>query len=218
MSQKLLIWGASGHALVVADIIRSRGEYEIIGFIDDVNPARHNTDFNGAPILGGRERLEELALAGIENLICAVGDCESRLNLAAWATSKGFSLAAAIHPRAIVAADVKVGTGTVIAAGAVVNPGSTVGQHAIVNTCASVDHECLIEDGAHIGPGAHLGGRVVVGRAAWIGIGATVKDRITIGANSIVGAGAVVLKDVPRDTVVFGSPAEVIRLVKPNEN
>ena len=104
MSQKLLIWGASGHALVVADIIRSRGEYEIIGFIDDLNAARYDTDFNGALILGGREKLDELARAGIENLICAVGDCESRLNLAALAKSKGFSLATAIHPRAIVAA------------------------------------------------------------------------------------------------------------------
>ncbi|MEP6740887.1 MAG: acetyltransferase [bacterium] len=213
MSQKLLIWGASGHALVVADIIRSRGEYEIIGFIDDLNPARYGTDFNGAPILGGREKLDKLARAGIENLICAVGDCEARLNLAAFAKSKGFSLAAAIHPRAIVAADVKVGTGTVIAAGAVVNPGSTVGQHAIVNTCASIDHECLIEDGAHIGPGAHLGGRVSVGRATWIGIGAVVKDSVKIGAGAIIGAGTVVLEDIPESVVAYGIPARVKRRV-----
>jgi acetyltransferase EpsM len=217
MAQKLLIWGASGHALVVADIIRSRGEYEINGFIDDVNPLPHETEFNGVPVLGSSERLDELARAGIKNLICAVGDCESRLKLAALAQSKGFSLATAIHPRAIVAADVKIGPGTVIAAGAVVNPGSIIGENVIINTSASVDHECIISDGAHLGPGAHLGGRVSVGRATWIGIGAIVKDRVKIGAGAMIGAGALVLEDVPDEILAYGVPARVIGKVKPHE-
>ena len=53
--KKLVIWGASGHALVVADIIRLGSDYKIVGFLDDVNPSRHNTNFCGALILGGQE-------------------------------------------------------------------------------------------------------------------------------------------------------------------
>ena len=38
MKQGLVIWGARGHALVVADIIRLVNAYQIIGMIDDMNP------------------------------------------------------------------------------------------------------------------------------------------------------------------------------------
>jgi acetyltransferase EpsM len=215
MRPKLVIWGAGGHALVVADIVRLRGDYEIVGFLDDANLQRHSTQFCRAPILGGREQLDTLKGKGVEYLIFGFGHSQARLRLSALARAKGFSLATAIHPRAVVAADVPVGPGTVIVAGAVVNPGSKIGEDAIVNTSASVGHECIIEDGAHIGPGARLAGRVVVGRAAWIGINATVVGRVHIGAGSLIGAGAVVLNDIPEGVVAYGVPAEVIREIEP---
>jgi len=210
MVLKLLIWGASGHALVVADIIRLQRIYEIIGFLDNVNPQHHGENFCGLPILGGQEQLDICKDKGIEYIIFGFGDCQARLKFSDLVRGKGFSLATAIHPNAIIAADVKVPPGTVITAGAVVNPGVRIGQNVIINTCASVDHECVIEDGAHICPGVRLAGRVTVGRAAWVGIGATVKDRVRIGAGALIGAGAVVINDIPDGVVAYGVPARVI--------
>lgn len=207
MAHRIVIWGASGHALVVADVVRLEGKYEIAGFIDDVDPQRAN--FHGGPILGGREQLDRLRESGVEYLIVGVGDCAARLQLADIAREKGFTLASAIHPRATIADGVEIGDGTVVVAGAVINPGSSIGSNVIVNTCASVDHECVIEDGVHIGPGVNLGGNVLVGRGSWIGIGAKIKDGVSVGAGAIVGAGAVVLRDVPAKTLVFGVPATV---------
>ena len=46
--KRLVIWGASGHALVVADIIRLRGEFDIVGFIDDLKLADRDTKYAGA--------------------------------------------------------------------------------------------------------------------------------------------------------------------------
>ena len=212
MAHGIVIWGASGHALVVADIVRLSQAYDIVGFIDDVDPERR-TEFHGIPILGGREQLDRLRESGVEYLIVSIGDCAARLQLAEVARAHGFSLATAIHPRATIARGVAIGGGTVVVAGAVINPGSCIGENVIVNTCASVDHECVIEDGAHVGPGAHLGGNVKVRRGSWIGLGANIKDGVTIGERAIVGAGAVVRRDVPADTVVFGVPAEVHRKI-----
>ncbi|MDT7809593.1 MAG: hypothetical protein QOJ70_3406 [Acidobacteriota bacterium] len=214
MQHKLVIWGASGHALVVADAVRLRGEFEVVGFIDDVSPERAGSRFCGATILGGREQLDALAREGVNNLIFGFGNCQARLELAELARGKGFQLATTVHPRAVVAADVSVGRGTFIAAGAVVNAAARVGENVIINTGAGVDHECVIEDGAHICPGVHLAGRVSVGRGAWVGIGATVLDGVNIGAGAMVGAGAVVIKDIPDGVVAYGVPAKVMRKIK----
>jgi len=210
VTDRVAIWGASGHALVVADILRLTGR-DIAGFIDDTATDRRGERFAGARVLGGRECLDGLRADGVRSVAIAVGDCAARLRLADVVREQGFELAQAIHPRAVVAADVVLGAGTVVCAGVVVNPGSSIGQCAIVNTSATIDHECVIADGAHVGPGVHLGGRVRVGRGAWIGIGATISDRVAIGAESIVGAGAVVLNDVPPRVVAFGVPARVVR-------
>ena len=75
----------------------------------------------------------------------------------------------------------------------------------IINTSASVDHECMIEDGVHICPGAHLAGKVSVGRGSWVGIGSSVVERVKIGTGAMIGAGA----------AVVGAPhAASIRLVR----
>lgn len=209
---RIVIWGAAGHALVVADIVRLTGN-EIAGFLDDVNTDRYNASFCGARILGGREQLDRLREGGAGGLIVAIGDCGARMQAAAYAKQNGFTLATAIHPSATIAADAAIGEGAVVAAGAVVNPGTHIGANVIINTSSSVDHECVIADGAHIGPGARLGGRVTIGEGAWVGIGAVIVDRIAIGARSIIGAGAVVLHDIPAGVIAYGVPARVIRTV-----
>jgi UDP-N-acetylbacillosamine N-acetyltransferase len=211
MRKQVVIWGAGGHARVVADILRVRQEFGIAGFLDDVDPGRAGQDFGGAKILGGREALPGLRDRGVTHVVVAIGDCDARLRSAAWAREIGFELATAVHPGAIVAADVQVGEGTVLAAGAVVNPGAVLGASVIVNTAASVDHDCVVEDGVHICPGVHLAGGVRVGRASWVGIGTAVIDKVRIGARVLVGAGALVLSDLPDEVVAYGFPARVIR-------
>jgi UDP-N-acetylbacillosamine N-acetyltransferase len=206
---KLAVWGASGHALVVADIVRRMGSHQIVGFIDDLDPTPRAVLPETTGVLGGQEQLDVLRATGVRHLIVAIGDCEARLRLADVARMRGFRLATAVHPRAIVADDVVLGEGSVVCAGAVVNPGCWLGDNVIVNTLASVDHECRLEDGVHISPGAHLGGGVVVGRGAWVGIGAAVKPNVTIGAGSILGAGAVLLRDLPEAVVAYGVPAAI---------
>jgi UDP-N-acetylbacillosamine N-acetyltransferase len=211
MANPLVIWGTSGQALVVADIVRLGGAYEIVGFLDDVNLDRRGTEFSGATVLGGREQLAGLMAEGVRDVILAFGNCQSRLRLADEVRAAGFRLATVIHPRATVAADAMVGEGTVVAAGAVVNPAARIGDCVIVNTGATVDHHCVVHDGAHICPGVHIGGWATIGRAAWVGIGATVSDRVSVGAAAVVGAGSVVVRDVPADVVAYGVPARVIR-------
>ena len=195
---------------MVADIIRLEDAFEVAGFLDSVDVDRHGENFFSARILGGAEQLESLREQGVKHAIVALGDNRARLRLADEFASAGFELAVAIHPRAIVATDVRIGAGTVIAAGAVLNPGCTIGRNVIINTAASVDHDCNIGDGTHVSPGAHMAGNVTIGSCAWVGLGASIIEKVQIGTDAVVGAGAVVIRNVPSGVVVAGHPARRI--------
>ena len=211
----VVIWGASGHAAVVADIIRVAGHYEVRGFLDDFAGARAGELVCGAPILGGREQLPKLFAEGVRHAVIGFGNNAGRLSAAAVAEQHGFELISAVHPRSVVAADVAIGPGSVIAAGAVVNPRARLGSHVIVNTSASIDHDCVLGDGVHVSPGAHIAGGVRIGRGSWIGIGASVIDGIEIGAGTIVGAGSTVVRNLPDHVLAYGSPARPQRTLAP---
>ena len=92
--------------------------------------------------------------------------------------------------------------------GAIVHNEAVIGRQCILNTRSLVEHDCVLEEGVEIGPGATLAGRVHVGANTWIGTGASVRPRIRIGRNSIVGAGAVVVSDIPDDVIAVGVPAK----------
>jgi len=191
-----------------------QAKYEIVGYLDNVDPGRKNESFGGAHVLGGQEQLLKLQEQGVKHIILAVGQCDARLTLSAEAQHFGFARISAIHPSSTVAGSVVIGSGTVIVAGAVVNPAAEIGNEVIINTCASVDHECVIEDGVHVGPGAHLACRVRVGCGTFIGVGATIKDRVRIGRSCVIGAGSVVLQDLPDGVTAYGVPARIVRYNK----
>ena len=55
---------------------------------------------------------------------------------------------------------------------------------------------------------------VVIGDDVWIGANAVILPGVTIGRHVVVAAGAVVTKDVPKNTIVAGVPAKVIKKIE----
>jgi galactoside O-acetyltransferase len=53
--------------------------------------------------------------------------------------------------------------------------------------------------------------KVTIGKNVWIGASVTILPGVTIGDNSIIGAGSLVTKDIPADSLAYGSPCRVIR-------
>ena len=54
--------------------------------------------------------------------------------------------------------------------------------------------------------------KVTIEDNVWIGAKATILSGVLIGSGSIIGAGAVVTKDVPKNAIVAGVPAKVIKM------
>lgn len=206
-NDRVVIWGAGGHAKVVADIIRLEGKYDLVGFYDDSAVGKDNTSFEDSVVRAGEEGLGWLKEQGELKTIIAIGKCKIRLEKAKLALEYGWTFVNAIHPSAVVARTAKLGTGIVLVAGAVINPGSSVGEHCIINTCASVGHDCILAAGVHAGPGVRIAGNSEIGEATWIGVGSSVKDEINIGSFCCIGAGSVVVKDIPPNSLAYGVPA-----------
>lgn len=204
----VIVYGASGHGKVVADILRVCG-VEIEGFVDD-DPLKHN-EFFGLKILGNGKWLMERAARQPVMVALGIGDNFARRTVAGRCAAAGIRLLTAVHPSAVVAASAKISPGVVIMANAVVNADAVIGQGAIVNTAAIVEHDCRIGDFAHLSPKVAIGGHVKVGELSWLGIGSVVIPKIKIGAGSIVGAGATVVRDVGDWVVAIGTPARVVK-------
>lgn len=202
----LIIWGAGGHAVSVANVALSVG-HEIKNFVD--KNKKGNT-LLGIPIIGDLSEIEDpfKYSYGI-----AVGDnsIRERIHRALLKDFKGLDFPVLVHQTATISFFSNVGEGTVVMPHAVIGPNSTVGKFCLINTRASVDHDCLVQDFASLAPAAVTGGAVSIGKRSAISIGATVKHGVQIGDDSVLGAHSYLNKNLPSNQVAYGSPAKHVR-------
>lgn len=205
----IVIFGASGHAKVVVDIITLQAKYKIAGAVSPTAGTLPGIDYIGTDddILG---LVKKYSLVGG---IIAIGDVAIRRKIAEKISSicPEFLFIKAIHPSSIIAKDVIIGEGAMVMAGAVINSCAVIGKHCIVNSNSTVEHDNLIKDYVNISPSVTTGGNVTIKTGTVIGIGSNILPNITIGENAVIGAASLVCKDIPDNVVCYGIPARVKR-------
>ncbi|MFW9994124.1 MAG: acetyltransferase [Candidatus Odinarchaeota archaeon] len=206
---KVIFWGGTGQAKVNRPIIEHYGS-ELVAVFDDTPDLP--SPFSDVQIYRGYDGFKNWIKTRDRSQIgfcIAIGNPHGRVRLQFHdrLVNEGLTPITIAHETAYIAPNSTIGTGSQIMAGAIICPEVKIGRECIINTKASIDHECILEDGVEVAPGATLCGLVHVGVNAWICAGATVLPRIKIGVNAIVGAGAVVTKDVPDNSTVLGVPA-----------
>lgn len=201
----MILYGASGHAKVIIEILENSGITIDKLFDDNEKISSLNgyqcTLFDASKILDSQ-------------LIVSIGNNNIRKTIVERLGKVRYGLA--IDTNAFISKRTKIGEGSVIMPGAIINSGTVLGKHVIVNTNSCVDHDCLLEDYVHVSPGSSISGNVKIKEGTHIGTGASVIQNINIGKWSIIGAGCIVIKDIPDFSVVVGNPGKIIKTLNNN--
>lgn len=202
MHDSLVIIGASGHGKVVADTALNMKKWEFIYFLDD-NPKLD--EVMGIKVVGKVKDAEQYKKNS--DFFVAIGDNDVRKCIQEKLYKEKFSIVNLIHPSALIARGVDIGTGTVVMPGVIINPSTKIGNGCIINTSSVVEHDNIVSDYVHISPGVQTGGNVEIGYLSWLGIGSIVINNIKIGPKCLVGAGAIVINNLEDSGTYVGLPA-----------
>ncbi len=201
--------GAGGHAQGIIEALSVDPRYKIVGCLD-AESSLPGSSVLGVPVLGDDALLPQLREQGVTHFFVGVGNVgdgslqrglyERGLDAGLLPSSTRHRSAMGFRRRPF------LGAGVTILAGAIVNACATLGDNVIVNSGAIVEHDCTGGDHVHVASGACVAGGVRIGEGALVGAGATVQQGVCVGARAVVGAGSVVVRDVPAEAVVAGSP------------
>jgi sugar O-acyltransferase (sialic acid O-acetyltransferase NeuD family) len=190
--------GAGGLGREVLDALHARGcRTTDLVLVDDYLAA---TELHGIPV----RRPYEVTSG---TFIVAVADPSVRCTLSKRMIGYGLVPTSVVHPRAVLAHDVRPAEGCVVLANAFVSTGVRLAMHTQVLYNATVGHDSVLEEFVTVLPGAAVSGNVTLRADVTVGCNASVLQGLTIGARTVVGAGAVVTRNQPSDRVVAGVPA-----------
>lgn len=200
---RLVIYGAGGHGRSLAALIQKMGNFDLIGFIDDGRVA--GEEILGLPVLGGREKLTELAKEGVRlavNGVGGIGNLKSRLDVYDLLAQSGFHCPTVIHPTAFIEDSAMLDEGCQVMPLAYIGTQVETGFGCTINTGVIVSHDCQLADYVNLSPGATLAGGVSIGEGSLVGMRATVNLNVRIGRRALIGNGATVKADIPDGGVV----------------
>lgn len=207
--EPLILIGGGGHAKSVIDVIREKGEFHIIGVLDQAH--RIGEYVNGVPIIGEDASAKAYFEQGIKYAFVSlgsIGNTRLRRKITKRLKKIGFTLPSIVATSAEVSPSAVIGEGTFVGKGVQINAEAVVGCHTIINTGAIVEHECHIGNFVHIAPGAVLCGNVNVAEDTHIGARSVVIQGMSIGRSTVIGAGSVVVKNIGQHKVAYGSPCK----------
>lgn len=206
LDKQVILVGYSGHGFVVAEAAKSMNIN--LKYYSEVKKVKLNPfdldymGFENSPNFKGWDT--------DCSFIIGVGDNKIRESIAKLILSKEKEILNVIHKSSSISEKATIGIGNFIARNVSVNPLAEIKDFCILNTGSIIEHECVVGNATHIGPGAVLAGNVSVGERTFIGANSVIKQGVRIGNDVIIGAGSVVLKDIPDKRKVVGNPSREI--------
>jgi sugar O-acyltransferase (sialic acid O-acetyltransferase NeuD family) len=206
---ELILISASGLAREVMAMVRSSGQYDIVGLLDD-NKDIVGMTVDGAPVLGSLDDAQKYTHAFL--LVC-IASGRTRELVVERLTGVGITearFATAIDPSVQNTEGCQVGRGSILLRNVTLTASVTLGSHVVAMPSVTFTHDADVADFATFAAGVSLGGGVRVGRTAHLGMNSSVRELTSVGAYSLVGMGAAVMSNIPDGETWGGVPAHKI--------
>ena len=218
VTNKFILWGGTGQAKVIADILYQQG----ISIHHIFDKEKIDSPLSNVPISFGFDglnkfinQLNSLCLDPSDfNFVVSIGGSRGhdREQLSMRLCSHGFLPTSVIHPSAVISEFSFLSSSLQVLANVHVASHTYVGEGTILNSCVNLEHDSSVGRFCHIGPSAVVTGQVTISDYVFIGANATILPNLTIGKGAIVGAGSVVTKNVPAGATVVGNPARILSI------
>lgn len=206
-----IIIGAGTYGEVYLSYLQESG-IDVVGFLDD-NKYLWHTKVRDIPILGGLDILPRVKdLYGVEAVYCPIGNNKLRVQFLEKAKELGYKLPNFIHKSVVISPNVVIGDGVYILLGSSIMPYSVIKDYVMISMNVNLAHHSILEEGVFLSTGCNFGASIVAHKYAYCGISSTIMTGLKeLGENCLIGAGAVVIKDVPKNAVVAGVPAKILK-------
>lgn len=190
-TDKIYIYGASGHGLVCEDVAKNMGYKECI-FLDDNKGLKFQSNLPKY------------------DFFIAIGNNEIRKKIYQKILENGFKIVNLIHKSALISpsASIEENGGILIMPYVVVNARAKIEKGVILNTSSVIEHECVVGEFSHVSVGAKCAGNVKIGKNCFLGINSCVLPNLSLADSSILGGGATLVKSQNEKGVFVGVPAK----------
>lgn len=211
--KKIIIFGATGFAGIVAEYINSTNFAKVVAFTIDMDFIKGKKTFENLPLVPFDNLEKHYNPADYEMLIpISPASRLKHLNSIKFheAQSKGYNLFSFVHPTAFVADSALIGKNVIIFPHAIVEPRAIINDGVLVRSAGYVSHETEIGAFSYLAPRVAFSGKIKTGEHCFFGTNSTIRDNIVIGDDVIVGAGATVLKNLPNETVLKAAESKIL--------
>jgi sugar O-acyltransferase (sialic acid O-acetyltransferase NeuD family) len=203
-SKKVFLFGYSGHAYVIIESLLKAG-VSISGYFDYVEASLNPYNLQ---YCGFERNVDVNAIVKDYFVFPSIGDNIVREKLIQFFEEKKLTQCIVTDPSAIISTTAQIGVSSYIGKNVAINAQSNIGKGVIVNTSSTVEHECIIKNFVHLGPGSVLCGNVEVGDRSFVGANSVVKNNTSICSDVTVGAGSVVVKSITEKGIWVGNPSK----------
>jgi len=112
----------------------------------------------------------------------------------------------------IIKDNVKLGSNCTVVRGTLEN--TIIGKFVKIGNNVNIGHNVVIKNNCLISSSTSIAGGSRIESHCQLALGVSIKNNITVGKESKIGIGSVVIKNVPRNSLIFGNPAKKIILLE----
>lgn len=167
----LLILGAGGYGLAVAEAAQLSGQWQEIIFADDRWPKTQQV--GEYKIVSNIANVEQFTSNNIQAIV-AVGNNHLREKWQKLLGDLGIRMTSIIHPQAIVSPTAQIGQGVTVMAGCVISTKTVINDGVILNIGTLLDHDVIIKAFAHLSVGVKVSSGKIIAPYSFLEVGSCI--------------------------------------------